>query len=252
MQFKKPMNNNVLILLPTLNEVHNIADLYKKILILKGNFSFLFIDDGSNDGTWEIIKKIKKSNKNNVFILRRNERKGLGKAHKDGLLWAYKKKFKYIITMDTDFAHDPFYIPLLIKKIKNADLVTGSRYLKKNSTPNWSLFRLFLSKSAFIISYILFGHTFDSTNAYRCYNLKNINKNFIKYCKSNDYDFFFTSLTILNLKNYKILQFPMIIKGRFAGNSKMHFKHMVKSVFMMFNLFFKIHFIYKKIFKTTN
>ena len=245
MQFKKPMNNNVLILLPTLNEVHNIADLYKKILILKGNFSFLFIDDGSNDGTWEIIKKIKKSNKNNVFILRRNERKGLGKAHKDGLLWAYKKKFKYIITMDTDFAHDPFYIPLLIKKIKNADLVTGSRYLKKNSTPNWAWFRLLLNKGAYFVSCILFNHKFDSTNSFRCYNLKKIDKKFISYCKSNDYDFFFTSLTILNLNKYKILQLPIVIKGRTAGNSKMQIKHMFKSIYMMFCLFYKIKFIYK-------
>ena len=67
-----------------------------------------------------------------------------------------------------------------------------------------------------------------------------INKKFISYCKSNDYDFFFTSLTILNLKKYKILQLAMIIKGRTAGNSKMQIKHMCKSIYVMFNLFFQI------------
>jgi len=238
------MKVKILILLPTLNEVHHISKLYKKIIELKRNFDFLFIDDGSIDGTWEKIKKIKK-NKKNVFIIRRRNREGLGKAHKDGLLWAYKKKYTYLITMDTDFAHDPKYIPKLLKKISKNDLVVGSRYLRKKSTPNWSFYRILLSKGAYMTSYLLFNHTYDSTNAFRCYNLKKIKKTFISFCKSNDYDFFFTSLTILNLIKYKISQLPMVIKGRTAGNSKMQIKHMCKSIYMMFNLFFKIKFKYK-------
>ena len=239
------MKVKILILLPTLNEVHHIFRLYKNILALKLNFDFLFIDDGSTDGTWQIIKKIKKNKKNKVFTIRRQNRKGLVKAHKDGLLWAYKKKYIYFITMDSDFAHDPKYIPQLIKKIRNADVVVGSRYLRKNSTPNWPLFRQFLSQGAHLTTYILFRHKFDSTNSFRCYNLKKINKNFISYCKSNDYDFFFTSLAILNLKKYKIVEFPMTIKARVKGNSKFYFKYICKSIYMMFDLFFKIIFKYK-------
>jgi len=240
------MKAKTLILLPTLNEAHHIFRLYKKILSLKLNFHFLFIDDGSIDGTWKIIKKIKKSNKNKVSTIKRQKRNGIGKAHKDALLWAYRKKYMYLITMDGDFAHDPKYIPRLIKYIRKADLVVGSRYLKQKSTPNWPWFRVFLSQSAHITSYILFNHTLDSTNAFRCYNLKKINKNFIAYCKSNDYDFFFTSLTILNFKKYNILQFPMIIKARVKGNSKMLIKHVCKSIYMMFFLFLKITFKYRK------
>ena len=239
------MKVKILILLPTLNEVHHIFRLYKNILALKLNFDFLFIDDGSTDGTWQIIKKIKKNKKNKVFTIRRQNRKGLGKAHKDGLLWAYKKKYIYFITMDSDFAHDPKYIPQLIKRIRNADVAVGSRYLRKNSTPNWPLFRQFLSQGAHLTTYILFRHKFDSTNAFRCYNLKKINKNFISYCKSNDYDFFFTSLAILNLKKYKIVELPMTIKARVKGNSKFYFKYICKSIYMMFDLFFKIIFKYK-------
>jgi len=240
------MKAKVLILLPTLNEVHHILELYRKIQKLKLNLDFLFIDDGSSDGTWANIMKIRNSNKKKVFIIRRQNRKGLGKAHKDGLLWAYRKKYTYLITMDTDFAHDPKYIPQLIKKISKADLVVGSRYLRRKSTPNWAWYRILLSVGAHFASHLLFNHTFDSTNAFRCYNLKKIKKSFMLFCKSNDYDFFFTSLTILNLKKYKILQLPMIIKGRTAGNSKMEIKHMCKSIYMMFNLFFKIKFKYKK------
>ena len=193
----------------------------------------------------EDYKKIRENNKKKVYTIRRKKRVGLGKAHKDGLHWAYKKKYIYLITMDSDFAHDPKYIPQLLKRIGKSDLVIGSRHLKKNSTPNWAWFRLFLNKGAYFVSNLLFNHKLDSTNAFRCYNLKKIDKKFISHCKSNDYDFFFTSLTILNLKKYKILQLPMIIRGRTAGNSKMQIKHMFKSIYMMFCLFYKIKFIYK-------
>ena len=238
------MKKKILILLPTLNEVSHILKLYKKILRQNINLDVLFVDDGSTDGTWEEIIKIKKKAKTKVFAIRRNQREGLGKAHKDGLNWAYKNNYKYLITMDTDFAHDPKYIPMLVKKIKKSDVVIGSRHLKKGSTPNWNLFRLFLNKAAYIVSYMLFKHNYDATNAFRCYNLKKIKKNFISYCKSNDYDFFFTSITILNFYKYKISQIPMVITGRTAGNSKMKFKHMIKSIYMMFNLFLKIKFVY--------
>ena len=236
------MKTKTLILLPTLNEVHHILKLYKEISSLKLNFNFLFIDDGSTDGTWKIIKKIKKGNKKRVFTIRRKNRKGIGRAHKDGLTWAYKKKYNYLITMDSDFAHEPKYIRQLIKYRTKNDLVIGSRYLKKDSTPNWPIFRKFLSQGAHLTSFVLFNHKFDSTNAFRCYNLKKINKNFILFCKSNDYDFFFTSLAILNLKKYKIFEFPMIIKARVKGNSKFYFSYICKSIYMMFSLFFKINF----------
>ena len=194
----------------------------------------------------ENYKKIKKNNKNKVFTIKRKNRLGIGKAHKDGFIWAYKKKYLYLVTMDADFAHDPKYIPQLIKKMRSVDIVVGSRFLKKKSTPNWQWFRIVLTKGAHLMSYLLFHHTLDSTNAFRCYNLKKISKKFLTYCKSNDYDFFFTSLTILNLQKYKISQLPIIMKGRAAGKSKMKIKHMLKSIYMMFSLFFKTKFIYKK------
>jgi len=240
------MKPRISIILPTLNEAKNISRLYKLIKKLKLKFFYLFIDDGSNDGTQKVLRKIKKNNPKQVFIIQRKKREGIGKAHKDGLLWSYKKKFNFTITMDTDFAHHPNYIRPLLKKVQKADLVIGSRYIKKKSVPNWSLFRVFLSSGAHLVSYILFKHKFDSTNAFRCYNLNKINKNFIFKCKSNDYDFFFTSLALLNLRKYEISEIPMTIKGRTEGNSKMYIRYMFKSVFMMFNIFLKIKFNYLK------
>ena len=220
--------NKIIVILPTFNEIENIEKLFFLLKKLNLRLSFLFIDHGSTDGTLEIIKKIKNKFNKNVFFISKKHREGIGKAHKDGLKWAYKKKYDLAITMDTDFAHHPKYLKNLIKESKNYDLLVGSRYLKKKSI-GWSWWRVFLSNGAHLMSLILFKITHDTTNSFRCYNL-------------NSYDFFYTSIILLSLRKYKIGDMSMQIKGRKSGNSKMLFKHVIKSILNMFLLFIKIRF----------
>ena len=115
----------ILLILPTLNEANNIKKLYRLINKLNFNFTYLFIDHGSIDGTQKIIKNLQVKNPKKNFIIQKKFREGVGKAHKDGLKWAFKNKFQLAITMDTDFAHHPNYINKLLKNIKNYDLVVG-------------------------------------------------------------------------------------------------------------------------------
>lgn len=238
------MKNKLLIILPTLNEKKNIKKLLSKFLTLNILFDILIIDDGSEDNTISAAKSFvnnfKKKNIKIIFKLRK-KRYGIGNAHKFGIKYGYKNDYKFVITMDSDLAHDPKYVPIIIKKMNsNVDLVVGSKHLKKNLAKNWSFFRVFLSKSSYFFTKLLFNHKFDSTNSFRCYNLKSIDKNFIKFCKSDDYDFFFTSMAILTHYKYNIKQFAMTIYGREDGNSKMLFFHIFKSVIMIFIIFIKI------------
>jgi dolichol-phosphate mannosyltransferase len=232
------MNEKTLIILPTLNEIINIKILFKRFKKTNLNLNFLFIDDNSIDGTREYIHFLKKKEKNVNFIFNKR-RKGIGRAHRDGLAWAYKKKFAYVITMDSDLAHHPKYILQVLKKKNTAHIILGSRYMKQNSTPGWSKFRIFLSKSAHFFFKIIYKSNLDSTNAFRLYNLKLINSNFLKDLKYDDYEFFFTSIVILKKRGYTIKQIPMIIFGRSHGGSKMLMKHIFKSVSTMFLFYFK-------------
>lgn len=231
--------NKIIVILPTYNESENIEKLFFLLKKLNLKLSFLFIDHASTDGTLEKIKKIKKKFKKNIYSIEKKFREGIGKAHKDGLKWAYKKNYDLAITMDTDFAHHPKYLKNLIKQSKYYDLLVGSRYLKKKSI-GWTWFRVLLSKGAHLMSLILFNITHDTTNSFRCYNLKKINKNFMISCKSNSYDFFYTSIVLLSLRKYKIGDMPMQVKGRKEGNSKMFLSHIIKSILNMFLLFIKI------------
>ncbi len=229
----------MLVILPTLNEFKNIKILFKRLKKINLKLNFLFIDDNSFDGTREYIQHLKNNEKNVNFIFNR-KRKGIGKAHKDGLAWAYKKKFDYAVTMDSDLAHHPKYIKQIFIKKDLAPIIVGSRYIKQNSTPGWSKFRIFLSKSAHLFFKIIYKSNLDSTNAFRLYNLRLINPKFLNDIKYNDYEFFFTSLVIFKKKGYKIGQIPMIIYGRSHGGSKMLMKHIFKSIRTMFFFYFKL------------
>ena len=166
------ISEKIIVLLPALNEIENLENLYIGIKKLNKDIDTLIIDDGSTDGTLEIINKIKNDNPSKNFQILRGERKGIGSAHIDGLNWCYNKNYDYVITMDTDFAHHPNYIVEILKLRNKFDLVLGSRFMDKGGAPEWSIFRKFVSRSSHFISLILFKHNYDSTNSFRCYNLK--------------------------------------------------------------------------------
>ena len=133
-----------LIIVPTLNEQKNIPVLYKKLSKTNINFDLLFVDDHSIDGSQEIIKKLAKKNKKVKYIFR-PKKMGVGSAHKDAFKWAYKKKYLILVTMDVDGTHDPRYIKLLMKKLKNHSMSSANRFTKPNLLKNWPLGRIFLT-----------------------------------------------------------------------------------------------------------
>ena len=124
--------NNIIIVIPTLNEKENIKILFNKLTATNIAFDLLFIDDNSSDGSQEVIKDLVKKNQNINYIFRL-KKMGIGSAHKDGLIWSYKKNYKIIITMDGDRTHDPKYIKYLIEKLKNERLKKLQDKLQKRN-----------------------------------------------------------------------------------------------------------------------
>ena len=129
-----------LIFVPTYNERENVVKLVDELQSLKLNCIILFMDDNSPDGTGMILDELSRKHEN-LKVLHRSGKLGIGSAHRDALLWAYNNGFKACITMDCDFTHPPEYIPELIKLSETYDMVITSRYLKKGSLSDWNLFR---------------------------------------------------------------------------------------------------------------
>ena len=231
---------NILVIVPTLNEKNNIIILLKKLKLTKILHDILFIDDNSKDGSQEVIKKIAKKNRNINYIFR-PKKLGIGSAHKEGFVWSYKKKYKIIITMDADGTHDPKYMKFMIQKLQrsNYDVVTTSRFLKKNSLKNWPLFRIILTKLRHVaISFLLFM-PYDASGAFRCINCRKVKLKDLILAKQDSYSYFWESLFILYKKKYKISQIPIQLPYRKLGSSKMQIKDMIFSLYYLMIVFVK-------------
>ena len=227
----------ILIIIPTLNEEKNIEFIIKKIIFLYKDIKILVVDDNSKDETINILKKL---NKKQVSYVVRKKKLGLGSAHKYGILHSYKKSFDYCITMDADRTHDPSRIKLMINYLnKNKyDIVNTSRFILKSSLKDWQLYRKLLTIFRFILVKLILKTNFDSSGGFRAYNLKKINKNFLKFSNNNNYFFLIESLFHLEKLGYKIIDIPIKLKFRAAGQSKMKISHIIESFLSLIKLRF--------------
>lgn len=219
----------IIVIIPTLNENKNINLLVNKINKINKKFHLLFIDDNSTDGTRENIIKYNNKNKNIKFIFRK-KKYGIGSAHKEGLTYAFKKKYNIAVTMDADGTHDPKYIVHLIKNIKNYEIVTTNRFLLKRSLKDWPISRKFLTTVRYYLINFMLNISYDSSGAFRSYNLKKIKLSDILSAKDNGYSFFWESLYILHKKNYKIKEIPVDLPYRKLGSSKMQMKDIINAL----------------------
>ena len=229
---------NIIIIIPTLNEKENIKTLFNKLNTTNIKFDLLFVDDNSSDGSQEVIKNLLKKNQN-VNCIFRPKRMGIGSAHKDGFVWSYKKNYKIIITMDADGTHDPEYIKFMIEELKNFEMVITSRFLEKNSLQDWPLLRIFLTKLRHLTISLLLSISYDASGAFRCINCERITLSDLILAKNNDYAYFWESIFILHKKKYHITEIPIHLIYRIVGSSKMTVKDVFISVVYLMIVFLK-------------
>jgi len=243
--------NKILVFIPTFNEKENAAILCKQLLDLSIAFDILFLDDNSPDGTGQIIDQLCQEFEN-ISVIHRAEKKGIGSAHMDGIKWAYDHNYDVLITMDCDFTHPPEYIPDFIKKAKDCDIVIGSRYLQKDSLKEWNVYRKILTNLAHFLTKTMLQMDYDATGAFRLYQLRNIPQSIFKKINSMSYSFFFESLYILFMNNYKIIEIPINLPARAYGHSKMQFKDAFRSLYLLFKTFFRKIFFRSSILEKNN
>ena len=225
-----------LIFIPTYNEINNIEDLLKKIRELYPQMDILIVDDNSTDGTVSFLKKI--SDKKIKYIIR-EKKYGIGSAHKDGIKYAYQNYYDFLITMDADGTHEPENIKTFVSLMENFDIVNTNRFLKKDALIDWPIIRRIFTYIRYYLNKFLLGVNLDSSGAFRCYNLKNINKEHFYLATGNSYSFFWESLFIFKEKNYKIFEIPINLPYRKNGSSKITIKDIISSFFLIFLFFIK-------------
>lgn len=214
-----------LLIIPTYNERENVSLLLKTVLELKQNFHVLIIDDGSPDGTADIVKNLFIEYPGKLFLEERVGKLGLGTAYIHGFKWALIRGYKYIFEMDCDFSHNPKDLDKLYRACKNegADVAVGSRYVKGGRVKNWPAIRVMISKGASVYTRLLtFMPVKDPTAGFVCY------KNYVLEAINFDEISFVGYAFQIEMKfaawklGFRIKEVPITFIDRKFGVSKMN------------------------------
>lgn len=213
-----------IVIIPTYNEKENIEAILRAIYNLGQDFHVLVIDDGSPDGTADIVRSLQSQFDNTVFLEERKGKLGLGTAYIHGFRWAIAKDYQYIFEMDADFSHNPNDLPRLYEACRTggADVAIGSRYVKGGGVVNWPANRIALSKGGSLYTrLILWMPVNDPTAGFMCYKrrvLEAINLDeihFVGYAFQIEMKFAAWKL------GFRIKEVPIIFQDRTYGDSKM-------------------------------
>ena len=225
-----------LIIFPTYNERDNIEKIVHAVLPLDPRIHVLVVDDGSPDGTGEIVDRLAAS-ESKVNVMHREKKEGLGRAYLAGFRWAIEREYDYIFEMDADFSHGPEYIKDFLREIREYDLVLGSRYICGVNVINWPMSRLLLSYFANVYTRIVTGMPLrDATGGFKCFRRKVLEAIDLDAVQSSGYSFQIEMSMRAWKKGFRIKEIPITFVDRTAGESKMSKKIMREAIWMVWLL----------------
>jgi dolichol-phosphate mannosyltransferase len=212
-----------LVIIPTYKEKENIEKIILKVLSLSGNFHLLIIDDGSPDGTADIVKSLQEKHSGKIHLIERSGKLGLGTAYITGFKWALEHNYKFIFEMDADFSHNPDDLLRLYDACANgADLAIGSRYVKGGEIVNWPWDRVFISKGgAFYTRFITWMPVKDPTAGFICYRSEVLKAIPLDRVQFVGYAFQIEMKYRAWKLGFKIKEVPIRFVDRIEGMSKM-------------------------------
>ena len=229
-----------LIIIPTYNEAENIVNIIKELLTINYDnvlIEILVVDDNSTDGTASLVKALGNAR---VHIIERPGKLGLGTAYIRGFKFAIENNYDYVFEMDADFSHDPKAIPGFLDKLKEYDVVVGSRYIEGIAVVNWPLSRLILSIGASYYSrMITFLPIKDVTAGFMAYRVEALRQIDFERVRSNGYSFQIEMKFRMWKKGFKLIEIPIVFIDRRAGVSKMSRKIVYEAMFMVWKLKFQ-------------
>lgn len=214
------------VIIPTYNEKENIENIIRAVLGLEKAFHVLVIDDGSPDGTAQIVEQLMQESEfeQRLFILKRKGKLGLGTAYIAGFKWAIERKYDYIFEMDADFSHDPHDLPRLYAAChdEGADVAIGSRYITGVNVVNWPMGRVLMSYFASkYVQFITGLKIHDTTAGFVCYRRKVLETIDLDRIRFKGYAFQIEMKFTAHELGFKIKEVSVIFTNRVLGSSKM-------------------------------
>lgn len=216
--------SDALVIIPTYNEKENVERMVRKVLSLPDGFDLLVVDDGSPDGTGQIVKTLQQEYGPRLHLLERSGKNGLGTAYIAAFGYALARDFQYIFEMDCDFSHNPDDLAKLYRSCRDngADLAIGSRYVTGVNVVNWPMSRVLLSYYA--SAYVRFVTRMpvrDATAGFKCYRRSVLQTVDLDRIKFKGYAFQIEMKFVAWKLGFKLKEVPIIFTERLEGTSKM-------------------------------
>ena len=231
------MPERALVIVPTYNERETVRRIIEAVLAQGEQFEILVVDDGSPDGTGDIVDEIAATD-GRVHALHRARKMGLGTAYLAGFKWALERDFEFVFEMDADFSHDPNHLPVFLEAAADADLVLGSRYRQgKVTVVNWPISRLILSYSANIYARAVTGlPLYDGTGGFKCFRRRVLEAIPLDEVRSNGYAFQIEMSYRAWRRGFRIVEIPIVFVDRTEGQSKMSRRIVWEAIWMVWRL----------------
>ena len=219
-------NSDSIVIIPTYNERENIENIIRAVLKLETGFHILIIDDGSPDGTAEIVKTLQQTEfDGRLHLLQRTGKLGLGTAYLMGFRWALEHGYEYIFEMDADFSHNPSDLPRLYEACRTgeADVAIGSRYVSGVNAVNWPIGRILMSYFASVYVRIVTGMpVHDTTAGFVCYRRKVLETINLDKVRFKGYAFQIEMKYTAYQLGFCLKEISVIFVNRVLGTSKMN------------------------------
>ena len=231
-----------IVIIPTYNERENIENIIRAVFALEKVFHILIIEDGSPDGTANIVKTLQQEFPERLFMIERKGKLGLGTAYIAGFKWSLEHNYEYIFEMDADFSHNPADLPRLYKACaeEGADVSIGSRYVSGVNVVNWPMGRVLMSYFASKYVRLITGLPIhDTTAVFKCYGREVLQTIDLDGIRFKGYAFQIEMKFTAYKCGFKIVEVPVIFINRELGTSKMNSSIFGEAVFGVIKL--KMH-----------
>ncbi len=226
----------VFVTIPTFNEGENIERLIREIRQIDPSIEIVVADDDSPDGTWKIVENISKTDAG-IHLLRRTINKGRGSAGVDAFRFALQHQADAVIEMDGDFSHDPNHIPVFLEKIKEFDLVIGSRAVPQGQDLRPSALRKWVTHLSTAYTRIVLGLPVkDCNSGYRCFRREVLEAVNLDSIRSTGPSIVQELLYKAYLLGFSITEIPIIFVERQAGKSNLNFRKLLSGFLMILKL----------------
>ncbi len=227
-----------LVCLPTYDEAENVRPMVEAILAATPDVDVLVVDDNSPDGTGRLADAIA-AREPRVQVLHRAGKEGLGKAYLAGFAWALGRGYDLVLEMDADFSHDPKYLPAMLAKAREADLVLGSRNVPGGGTVNWGPGRKILSRGGSLYARLILGLPVrDLTGGFKCFRREVLEAIDLPSVECSGYAFQIELTYRAARKGFRVAEIPIVFVDRRVGRSKMSRRIVLEAVHKVWSIRF--------------